>query len=210
MVMVDNEPSEHSASGEPETPAGGSESKPEVSADELYRSTGMEVASVLRAAHDAALEMTQRAEEDAARIRAEAEAAADRMRIDAEDEARRIRAKEREDDDRRRKDLEQEFARARLAAEEDERRRRDEAEAEIIRQGERVRSDLKGALDQFAAESVAQIRDGIRRIEADQQHLLQSIEDASTWVERRLAPAGDLSALEGISGAPEATSPEER
>jgi hypothetical protein len=203
MQMVDDETSDP-----PDTRTG--------APDDPYHSTGMEVAAVLRSAHDAALEMAQRAEEDAARTRAEAEAAGNRIRTEAEDEARRIRTKEREDDDRRRRDLEQEFARARLVAEEDERRRRDEAEAEMLRQGERVRADLKGALDQFAAESVAQIRDGISRIESDHHHLLQSIEEASTWVERRLSPAGDLPPVEpasrlsdaDASGPPDADAPE--
>gem|GEM_PF-3901025 len=169
---------------------------------DLYGTVGMEVSAVLRAAHDAALEMTQRAEEDAQRTRDQAEEDARRRRAQVEEEVTRIRAQAEEESRRLRAQLDEEVTwlrsqaeedahEVRLQAEEQANRLRAKAEEDIRAEQEGARARLQSSLERFSVERVAGMRSLLDRLRADQQRLQGEIEAACSWLRDELRLPGE-------------------
>ncbi len=197
---------------EPENLAGSEDSETAqlVSSGDLYGAVGIEVAAVLRSAHDAALEIARSAEEDARRIREEAAAAADRIREEAEAEAARVREEAAAEKARAREEAVAEATRAREAtiADFDEqmlRRSRDaEEEAAAIRQAAReaadqIRRDAEqeatvilhqdiARLRDFAAHRVASWELALERIRAEHATVVSTIEAEVSWLRSLTEP----------------------
>ena len=140
--------------------------------EDIYSVAASEVASVLRAAHDAALEMTQRAEQEAARIREEAHAESRRLRRQAEEQALAIRAE----------------ARSRLEAEVEIHRQ--EIDRSMEERTAAAETEWREKLAQLEGETVAPIRAALGRMQVDAAELERSLQAATQRLSPELGTGG--------------------